>query len=84
MEVVIRAERRAAADWWEHVIAATNASKPAVVMGWPPANTMESVYGGEFQVHCEEGLDFSACHTFNLDEIRRPARLPSQFLPDIT
>ena len=37
-------------------------------MGLATGNTMEAVYARLVQMHKEEGLDFSGCRTFNLDE----------------
>jgi len=68
MDVVIRPTAEAAADLVARVIAREMRSNPRLVMGLASGNTMESVYARLVQMHCEEGLDFSACRTFNLDE----------------
>lgn len=68
MEVVIRPNAEAAADLVARVIAWEMRSNPRLVMGLATGNTMESVYARLVEMHCEEGLDFSACRTFNLDE----------------
>ena len=68
MEVVIRPNAGAAADLVAQVIARAMRSNPQLVMGLATGNTMESVYARLVQLHSEEGLDFSACRTFNLDE----------------
>jgi glucosamine-6-phosphate deaminase len=68
MEVVIRPNADAAADLVARVIAQEVRDNPRIVMGLATGNTMESVYAQLVQMHCEEGLDFSACRTFNLDE----------------
>jgi glucosamine-6-phosphate deaminase len=68
MEVVIRPNADAAADLVARVIAQEMRNNPRLVMGLATGNTMESVYARLVQMHCEEGLDFSACRTFNLDE----------------
>ena len=68
MEVVIRPNAGAAADLVAQVIARAMRSNPQLVLGLATGNTMKSVYARLVQLHCEEGLDFSACRTFNLDE----------------
>jgi glucosamine-6-phosphate deaminase len=68
MEVVIRPNADAAADLVARVIAQEMRNNPRLVMGFATGNTMESVYARLVQMHCEEGLDFSGCRTFNLDE----------------
>jgi glucosamine-6-phosphate deaminase len=68
MEVVIRPNADAAADLVARVIAQEMRNNPRLVMGLATGNTMESVYARLVQMHLEEGLDFSGCRTFNLDE----------------
>lgn len=68
MEVVIRPTAEAAADLVARIIARELRKNPRLVLGLASGNTMESVYAWLAQMHSEEGLDFSACRTFNLDE----------------
>jgi glucosamine-6-phosphate deaminase len=68
MEVVIRPNADAATDLVARVIARELRDNPRLVMGLATGRTMESVYARLVQMHREEGLDFSACRTFNLDE----------------
>jgi len=68
MEVVIRPNADAATDLVARVIARELQNNPRLVMGLATGRTMESVYARLVQMHREEGLNFSACHTFNLDE----------------
>lgn len=68
MEVVIRPTAEAAADLVARIIARELRKNPRLVLGLASGNTMESVYARLVQMHGEEGLDFSTCHTFNLDE----------------
>jgi len=68
MEVIIRPNADAATDLVARVIAKELRDKPRLVIGLATGRTMESVYARLVQMHREEGLDFSACHTFNLDE----------------
>ncbi len=68
MEIVIRPDADAAANLVARVIAQAIQSNPRLVIGLATGNTMEAVYARLVQKHVEEGLDFSGCHTFNLDE----------------
>jgi glucosamine-6-phosphate deaminase len=68
MEVVIRPNADAATDLVARVIAKELRDNPRLVMGLATGRTMESVYARLVQMYRKEGLDFSACHTFNLDE----------------
>ncbi len=68
MEVVIQPNAEAATDLVARVIARNCGKIRAWSLGWPQEDTMESVYARLVQMHREEGLDFSACRTFNLDE----------------
>jgi glucosamine-6-phosphate deaminase len=68
MEVVIRPNAEAATDLVARVIASELRSNPCLVIGLATGRTMEAVYARLVKMHREEGLDFSACRTFNLDE----------------
>jgi len=68
MEVVIQPTAEAAADLVARIIAWELRKNPRLVLGLASGNTMESVYARLAQMHTGEGLDFSACRTFNLDE----------------
>src|SRR5882757_9826986 len=68
MEVVIRPNAEAAADLVARVIAREMRGNPRLVIGLATGNTMEAVYAQLVQMHGEDGLDFSGCRTFNLDE----------------
>jgi glucosamine-6-phosphate deaminase len=50
------------------VIAKELRAHPQMVLGLATGRTMESVYRLLVRMHEEEGLDFSLCRTFNLDE----------------
>ena len=55
-------------------------AKPDLVLGLATGRTMESVYGILAKMHREDGLDFSRCRTFNLDEyIGLPASDPHSY-----
>jgi len=68
MEVIIRPNVDAATDLVARVIARELRANPRLVIGLATGRTMESVYARLVQMRREEGLDFSACRTFNLDE----------------
>ena len=68
MEVVIRPNAEAAADLVARVIDGEMRKNPRLVMGLATGNTMEAVYARLVRMHTGEGLDFSGCRTFNLDE----------------
>jgi len=68
MEVIIRPNVEAAAELVARVMARELRANPRLVVGLATGRTMESVYARLVHMHREEGLDFSACRTFNLDE----------------
>jgi glucosamine-6-phosphate deaminase len=68
MEVVILPDAAAATDFVARVIARDLRRNPRLTMGLATGRTMESVYARLVELHKEEALNFSACHTFNLDE----------------
>ena len=68
MEVIIQPDRLRAAALVARVIAKEIRGKPDLVLGLATGKTMEAVYRLLVRLHEEEGLDFSRCRTFNLDE----------------
>jgi glucosamine-6-phosphate deaminase len=68
MEVIIRPDAARAARLTARLIAVALRAKPGLVLGLATGRTMESVYDALAAMHREEGLDFSRCTTFNLDE----------------
>jgi glucosamine-6-phosphate deaminase len=68
MEVIIRTTPDEAADLTARLIDARVRAKPELVLGLATGRTMERVYDRLVTKHQKEGLDFSRCHTFNLDE----------------
>jgi glucosamine-6-phosphate deaminase len=68
MEVIIRESKIAAADLAARIIARELKRKPSLVLGLATGRTMEIVYGDLASMHKNQGLDFSLCRTFNLDE----------------
>ena len=68
MEVIIRPTDNAAAELVARIIAKELRANPHLVLGLATGRTMESVYQVLVKMHRKEGLDFSLCSTFNLDE----------------
>ena len=68
MEVIIRTSSEAAAELTSRLIEARLRAKPDLVLGLATGRTMERVYDRLVAKHQSEGLDFSRCRTFNLDE----------------
>jgi glucosamine-6-phosphate deaminase len=68
MQVIIRPTKERASWLAARVIARALRDKPNLVLGLATGQTMERLYGRLVQLHRDEGLDFSLCRTFNLDE----------------
>jgi glucosamine-6-phosphate deaminase len=68
MEVIIRTNPDAVAELTCRLIAAQVRAKPELVLGLATGRTMERVYNRLAAKHQNEGLDFSRCRSFNLDE----------------
>jgi len=68
MELVIQPNAERAAWLVASLIARALREKPNLVLGLATGRTMECVYNQLVRMHREEGLDFSLCRTFNLDE----------------
>ncbi|HWQ91645.1 MAG TPA: glucosamine-6-phosphate deaminase [Clostridia bacterium] len=68
MEVIIQPNKETAAALVAKVIARDLRANSNLVLGLATGSTMERVYRQLVRLHREEGLDFSLCSTFNLDE----------------
>ena len=68
MEVVIQPSTAAAVELVARIIAREIHANPRAVLGLATGRTMESVYARLVSLQRNDGLDFSACRTFNLDE----------------
>jgi glucosamine-6-phosphate deaminase len=80
MECIIRPTAEAAADLTARIIAADLRARPGIVLGLATGRTMEAVYANLARLHHDENLDFSRCHTFNLDEyVGLPASHPNSY-----
>jgi glucosamine-6-phosphate deaminase len=80
MEVIIRPTAEAAAELVAALVAHELRAKPDLVLGLATGRTMERVYAELVKRHRTDGLDFSRCETFNLDEyIGLPASDPHSY-----
>lgn len=80
MEVIVRPEKVSAEKLTALLIARALRRKPRLVLGLATGETMERVYSYLVEMHEHEGLDFSLCRTFNLDEyIGLPAEHPQSY-----
>lgn len=68
MEVIIQKDTASAANLVARIIATEVRSNPTAVLGLATGRTVEPVYAELVRLHKEEGLRFSGCRTFNLDE----------------
>jgi glucosamine-6-phosphate deaminase len=68
MEVIIQPNKEAAASLVARIVAHELRANPHLVLGLATGRTMECVYRHLVRLHKTEGLDFSLCKTFNLDE----------------
>lgn len=68
MEIIIQQDAVAVASLGARLIARRLRDKPERVLGLATGRTMERVYRQLARMHRESGLDFSRCHSFNLDE----------------
>jgi glucosamine-6-phosphate deaminase len=68
VEVIIVPDRAKAALVTARIIAKELRARPELVLGLATGRTMERVYAYLAVFHERDGLDFSRCHTFNLDE----------------
>jgi glucosamine-6-phosphate deaminase len=68
MEILILPTAQTAAQLAATLIAERLRNKPNLVLGCATGRTMERIYQTLVELHQQNGLDFSLCHTFNLDE----------------
>ncbi len=80
MEVVVQPNADAAAGLVAREIGRALRENPRLVLGLATGRTMDLVYGLLVRMYREEGLDFSSCRTFNLDEyVGLPASHPNSY-----
>ena len=68
MEVILQPDELAASKLVARILARELRARPQLVLGLATGRTMERVYEELARLHREDGLDFSLCRTFNLDE----------------
>ncbi|MFH1023347.1 MAG: glucosamine-6-phosphate deaminase, partial [Planctomycetota bacterium] len=68
MQVIIRPTREAASGLVARLVAREVRARPDLVLGLATGRTMERLYAILVRMCREEGLDFSRCRSFNLDE----------------
>jgi glucosamine-6-phosphate deaminase len=68
MEILIQPTALEAAKLAALLIADRLRAKPDLVLGCATGRTMERIYAELVRLHQDQGLDFSGCCTFNLDE----------------
>jgi len=68
MEIIVQPDARTAARKVAELIGQSLAAQPGLVLGLASGRTMEPVYEELIRMHRQDGLDFSRCRTFNLDE----------------
>lgn len=68
MEIIIQPTAEEASRLAARVVANKIKAKPSATLGLPTGRTPLVLYRELIRLHKEEGLDFSSCSTFNLDE----------------
>ena len=68
MQVLRTSQEDEAASLAAGIIAQALSARPGLVLGLATGRTMELVYAHLVRLHREDGLDFSRCQAFNLDE----------------
>lgn len=68
MEVILQPDADAVGRYAARVVARVMRNRPAPVLGLATGTTPLPLYRELIRLHREEGLDFSTCSTFNLDE----------------
>jgi glucosamine-6-phosphate deaminase len=80
MQQIVTPTEAEAAATAAGILAQNLRSKPDLVLGLATGRTMEGVYHHLVRFHREEGLDFTHCRTFNLDEyLGIPADHPGSY-----
>ena len=68
MEIIISPDSASASRKAAGVLAALIRRKPGAVLGLATGSTPVPLYRELTRIHREDGLDFSGCASFNLDE----------------
>ncbi len=67
MEIIVQADAERATELAARIIATRIRERPTIVLGLATGRTMERIYEHLADMH-RNGLDFSGCSSFNLDE----------------
>ena len=86
MRVIIESDYQKMSQWAaEHVIERINAFKPTAekpfVLGLPTGSSPEGMYACLVKANKEGRVSFKNVLTFNMDEVRRTARVTSRVIP---
>ena len=80
MEIIIAPNSQQASMWAADFITSLLHSKPACVLGLATGSSPLELYRELIRRHREQGLDFSRCTTFNLDEyVGLPPNHPASY-----
>ncbi len=80
MEIIVTPDRLTGSKQAAAYMAARVAAKADTVLGLATGSTPIELYGQLIRAHREEGLDFSRCVTFNLDEyVGLPSEHPASY-----
>jgi glucosamine-6-phosphate deaminase len=80
MDVLCTSHESQAESQTAGIIAQAVRARPDLVLGLATGRTMKRVYAHLVRLHQQDGLDFSLCRTFNLDEyIGIPADHPGSY-----
>lgn len=80
LDVLCASQESQAESLTAGIIAQALRAKPQLVLGLATGRTMKRVYAQLVRLHQQDGLDFSRCQTFNLDEyIGLPAGHPGSY-----
>ena len=68
MEIIVQNDQQLASEVAARIVASKVESKPNAVLGLATGSTPVPLYKELIRKHSDEGLDFSRCSSFNLDE----------------
>jgi len=68
MEIIIRPDARSAVLLAAQIVSDRLRTRPDIVLGLATGRTVAPIYAELVRMHRQEGLDFSRCRCFNLDE----------------
>jgi glucosamine-6-phosphate deaminase len=81
VEIIIQANAERATGLAARIVSARIRARPDLVLGLATGRTMERIYERLVEMHRGDGLDFSGCSSFNLDEyVGLEANDPNSYL----